>query len=491
MSSPVPDNGKPRTRLVATVGPTCNSPKILHMLARAGASVYRLNFSHGSHEEHAEAIRLIRAISEEVKRPLGILADLSGPKLRIGPVPEGEVSVKEGEIVRLTSQKNICEPRRFSVNIDAIHELVKPGRRVLLDDGTVRLEAEAIEDLDVICRATADCVIRSRKGINLPGTHLPIPALTEKDRSDLVFALDQKVDFIALSFVRRVCDLRMARNAMEEHGTVVPLIAKIEMADALEVLDELMNVADGAMVARGDLGVEIPVEEVPGVQRRVIQICHRLGKPVITATQMLNSMINNPVPTRAEVTDIYNAIAQGSDAVMLSGETANGQFPVQSLEMMCRVAREAEKDMSWSWDWDWEPDQKGDEALAEAICSAAVQLAQNLQLDAIVCATSSGETAVRVARYRPKCKVLAFSILPRVVNRMSLCWGVQSRAIRELWASEEEAGESSSIINVMLQKAREEGMVSDGMRVVVVAGLPLGSVTNLLRIVEISEGRYH
>lgn len=478
----------PRTRLVCTMGPATKDPAVLKAIVEAGASVFRLNFSHGTHEEHARAIADIRAAALEARRPIGILADLSGPKLRVGPVPDNAVDLARGEQLRLTSDKGVCEPRRVSVNFDNLHRLVQPGRRILLDDGTVQLKADRIDGTDVVCTVLQDCTLKSRKGINLPGTHLPIPALTEKDRADLAFALAQGVDFVALSFVRRVHDLRDARAAMHACGREVPLIAKIEMAEALEVLDQIVANSDGAMVARGDLGVEIPIEELPAVQRRVINLCNESGKPVITATQMLNSMIENPMPTRAEVTDVYNAIAQGTDAVMLSGETAAGEFPVEAVQMMARIAREAEKDMTWSRFLDDESEKTV--GVAEAISSAAVHIAEDLRLDAIICASSTGSTAKRLARYRPKCRIIVYSTEQESVNRLCLCWGITARLGRETWDSEEEGGQSAAIINVMLSAAKREGLVRPGQRVVVTGGLPLGlpGSTNFLHVVDIKDG---
>ncbi len=483
-----PAESSPRTRIVSTVGPSSSDPAVLRRLAGVGVSVFRLNFSHGTHEEHAQAIRDIRRVQEEIGRPVGILADLSGPKLRIGPVPNGAVELRQGDEFRLTSRPDISEERRASVTFDDIHNLVEPGRRILLDDGTVQMRVERIDGYDVVCTALQDSVLKSRKGLNLPGTHLPIPALTPKDRRDIEFALGAGVDFVALSFVRRTADLRDARNAMQAAGRMVPLIAKIEMAEALEVLREIVDYADGAMVARGDLGVEIPIEEVPAVQQRIIRLCNESGKPVITATQMLNSMIENPTPTRAEVTDVYNAIMQGTDAVMLSGETAAGRFPIESVSMMARIAREAEQDMQWSRFLDDETERAV--GVPESICSAAVHIAEDLKLDAILCASMTGSTARRIARYRPKCRILTYSTDRETVNRLCLIWGVQSRLGRSTWEAEEEAaGESAAIINVMLSAATKEGLIRPGMRVVVTGGLPLGlpGSTNFLHVVDVKD----
>jgi pyruvate kinase len=477
-----------RTRIVATLGPVSESPEMIRELALRGVNVFRLNFSHGEHEKKAGLIRIIRALGEELQIPLGILADLSGPKIRLGKVPGDAVAVRKGEEVRITAESGVMEERRFSVNVQAIHELIEPGRFILLDDGTITLRVDRTEGLDVVCVATEDCTIKSRKGVNLPGTRLPIPALTEKDQVDLDFALSHNVDFVALSFVRSAQDVLLTKEIMAEKGYEhIPLIAKIEKSEAIDQLDAILQYADGAMVARGDLGVEIPVEEVPAAQRRIIRKCNLLGKPVITATQMLNTMITEPMPTRAEVTDIYNAILQGTDAVMLSGETAMGAFPLKAVEMMSRIIAEADEDLSWQMEPDHHRPLNVKLDVPEAICQAAVNLAHDLHLDAIICATSSGATAVRLSRFRPKCPLIAFSTSARVMRKLSLYWGIEARFQREVWESETELGDNSAIMNLMLQTARDSQLIKKGMNVVLVAGVPLGvqGSTNFAQVIKV------
>lgn len=482
----------PRTKIVATVGPSCSEPEKLERLARAGASVFRLNFSHGDHPAHEEALRAVRAISERIGRPLAVLADLSGPKLRIRDGVGIAVRLEPGMRIILTSEPVQEDQLRFQVNFAGLHELVKPGQPIRIDDGLIQLHVDAVEGTDVACvvENQEPVPLRPRKGVNLPGAHLPIPALTDKDRLDLEFALGIGVDFVALSFVRSVADLELAREAMRACGRTAPLIAKIEQQEALDDLEAIIESADGIMVARGDLGIEIPVERVPREQTRIIKLCNARAKPVIVATQMLNSMITSPAPTRAEVTDIYNAIHAGADAVMLSGETASGLYPVESVEMMGKVAREAEADLEWSRPSLWEARHGGDEAVSQSVTAAGVALAAMLGLDAIVAPTTSGRNAMQVSSLRPRCRVLAFSVDETVVRRLCLSWGVEPGSMADLWETEMENGEMDAILSSSLRAGRSQGMLADGMRVVVVAGAPPGIVgtTNFLRMLTVGEG---
>lgn len=478
----------PRTKIVATVGPSCCTPEGLLTLARAGVSVFRLNFSHGTHDDHGRSIDAIRAVEAEFRRPLAMMADLCGPKIRIDSFI-GEVPIREGDRVRFSSTRHDPEGKLFRVSLEGLESSAAPGRMILVDDGLLRFRVERVTDGDAECVALNPGVLRPRKGVNLPGAPLSISAMTEKDHEDLAFALARGVDFVALSFVRRATDLQEARAAMQRAGRTVPLIAKVEMAEAVEHLGEVVAAADGVMVARGDLGVEIPMERLPAVQQRIINECNRVGKPVITATQMLNSMIANPSPTRAEVTDIFNAIQQGTDAVMLSGETAAGAYPVAAVEMMARVAREAEAAKGAPTNPTLPSDTTEDQAVAESVCAAAIGLSRDLRLDAIVCATMRGTTARRLARHRPLCPVLAFSTEPSTVHRLCLTWGVEPRLVRQIWQTEmDSGGDSAAIIWTSLDAARREGLLCEGQRVVIVAGLPLGTTgrTNFLHVLEIN-----
>ncbi|MEQ8820282.1 MAG: pyruvate kinase [Sumerlaeia bacterium] len=481
---------KPCTKVVATVGPACSSAQMLARLVLAGASVFRLNFSHGDHEDKAEVIARIRQVAKDIGRPLGILADLSGPKLRMGLIPGGEVVLQPEQVICLSSEAKDNEAEPYRVNVENFHALMHEGMQVLLDDGMVKLEIERIEGANVYCKVLnhTECVLKSRKGVNLPGAYLPIPALTEKDRADLKFALEQNVDMIALSFVRNPKDLDDAREAMRGFGKMLPLIAKIEKSEAVDELEAIIDRCDGAMVARGDLGVEIPIHMVPKIQRRIIAMCNKVAKPVITATQMLNSMIENPVPTRAEVTDIYNAILDGTDAVMLSGETATGSYPLQCVEVMHAVARQAEEDLLANRDRAVAATEHSTNIpIADAVSLAAVNIARTIKADVIICPTFSGTTARRISSFRPPCRVIATSTEEPTVDFLSLSWGVHPRIMDQLWGTVMELGESDAILHASVRCAKRAGLVRPGMLAVIVAGLPLqvAGKTNFLRVMEI------
>ncbi|MBX7243946.1 MAG: pyruvate kinase [Candidatus Sumerlaeaceae bacterium] len=476
-----------RTKIVATIGPSSSQPETLRRLAAAGVDVFRLNFSHGTHDEHLGVIRSIRKLCVELNRPFGILGDLSGPKLRIGDVAGGRAEVQTGDSIYLTSAASNGENNRFFVNFPSFHAVTKPGESVLIDDGSIRLTVESISGHDVRCRVENGGFILPRKGVNLPNTRLPIPALTDKDRNDLRFALENDVDMLALSFVRSAADLEQARGEMQWAGRTVPLLAKIEKAEAVANLESILDVADGAMVARGDLGIEIPMEMVPAVQKKIIGLCNVRRKPVITATQMLDSMIRNPRPTRAEVTDIYNAILDGTDAVMLSGETASGSYPVESVEVMNRVAREAEESLPGSRELEWIEEQGRKPTTGQVIAHAAVKVAERLNADCIISPTWSGATALRVSQFRPRMPIFACSTETGPVNALCLAWGVESRIMASATVEEIRQSEGDALVNASLRCAVEHDFLKPGMKVVVLGGIPLGQAdsTNFLRVVEI------
>lgn len=476
-----------RTEIVCTLGPKSDDQLTIEALVRAGADAIRLNFSHGTHEAHLRRIMMVRNIARHAGRAIAIFADLSGPKIRIGDVAGGEAKLIPGRFVTLTPEKATGGDGRFELSFKQLARCVKKGDPILLDDGALEFAVARVDGDDVLCEVVTGGVLKPQKGVNLPRTHLPIPAMTVKDRADLKFALDHGVDAVALSFVRRSEDVKLARKAMQRFHRIVPIIAKIEKAEAVENLDEILRTADGAMVARGDLGVEMPVEQVAGIQKRVIRICNRLGKPVITATQMLDSMIRNPLPTRAEVTDIYNAVHDGTDALMLSGETAAGAYPVESVEMMVRIAREAERTMPYYQDSLFELTDPASNT-AESITRHAVQIARDLNLDAIVIPTESGSTARRVARYRPKCHILAGSVHEDTVNYLNFTWGVFARLMPQVSVEDEETiGSGEAVVRASIATFKSQGILRRGMRVVVLAGMPLRTrgTTNFLRVIEV------
>ena len=477
-----------RTKIVCTIGPASQSRETINRMIAGGADVFRLNFSHGTHEQHEKVIRIIRDLSRELSRPYAILGDLSGPKLRLGDIEGGEAQIHEGRAITLTSEAGATgQDGRFSVNFPNFHRVAQPGEHILLDDGNFQIVVERISGKNVVCRVQNGGMLKSRKGVNLPDTKLPIAALTVKDRADLAFALRAGVDVLALSFVRSPEDIREAKEAMRECGRVVPLLAKIEKKEAVDSLEEILFEADGAMVARGDLGIEIPMERVPGVQKRIILECNKRAKPVITATQMLESMIHNPRPTRAEVADIYAAIHDGTDAVMLSAETAIGNYPVRAVEVMDSVAGEAEKHIPWNKGLGWIVKKGETPSVTLALCSSAVRLAEALRLDLILVPTQSGFTAMNLSRFKPSMPIYAFSLEPATVNLLCLAGGVSSRVMPPPPEDAMARSETDALVNEVTRAARQHGFARPGNRAVVLGGIPLGGThhTNYLRIVEI------
>lgn len=465
-----------RTKIVCTIGPATSSPEKLAALMRAGMNVARLNFSHGTRESHGAMIDSIREISKSLEIPVGILQDLPGPKTRtIGP--QGDpVELREGAKFILTTRMVPGSAEEVSVTLPTLPQDVRPGNQILLDDGKIELEVIRCRDKDVETIVVTGGMLSASKGINVPNVTLSVSSLTERDIAFLHFGLERGVDLVALSFVRSISDVRTARAIIEQTQQRPLLIAKLEKHEAIDNLDAILGATDGLMVARGDLGVEIPIEQVPLKQKAIIRAANRVGKPVITATQMLESMVTNPRPTRAEVTDVANAIFDGTDAVMLSGETAAGAYPIQAVRMMDRVAREVEPVLPY----DELLQQKEHDLEAttfDAISYNAVHAANQLKAALIVAFTSSGSTARRVAKYRPSVPILA--ITPDVASwrRLTLTWGI-TPLLSPL------AGSVEEMANEAKQAALNSGLARPGDRIVIVAGVPVGypGRTNLLRI---------
>ena len=445
--------------------------------------------SHGDHATHADVIAMIRDHSREIGRPLGILCDLSGPKIRIGPIPAGPVTLQAGDEIIVTTDKVDGTAQKVSVNYAQLPEDVKPGQHILLDDGLLEWQVVDVTAPEVKCVVIRGGPLSSHKGLNLPNTRLRISAITEKDRADIEFGLEQGVDMFAVSFVKRAEDIREARGYMRSFGGELPLIAKIEKSEAIEDIEAVLEAADGAMVARGDLGVEIPLEKVPHVQKRVIALCNKLGKPVITATQMLDSMIRSARPTRAEVTDVANAILDGTDAVMLSGETASGSFPVEAVAMMNRIAIETETHYNhaqWIEFGAAPPGEKLD--VADAISRAVAAIANDMDIRGILCLTQGGSTARRVARYRPKGGILAYCEKARTAQQLCLTWGVEAFARDGAIDVEVERRQGSEVqIRKAISLFKDRNLLKPGDRLVVSAGIPLHEpgTTNLIRVVDV------
>ncbi len=465
----------PRTKIVCTIGPASDSPELLARLIEAGMDVARLNFSHGAHAEHAAVIAALRRIAEDRHRPVAILQDLGGIKLRIGEIVGGAVRLQSGAPFTLTSRPVPGDGREVSMSLSNLPESVRPGDRLLLADGEIELVAENVTASDIHCRVVAGGPLSSHKGINLPSRSIAAPGLTDKDREDLAFGIAQGVDYVALSFVRSADDIRQARALMAEHGATIPVIAKIEKHEALSRIDEILAESDGIMVARGDLGVETPLEHVPLLQKMLIEKANRAGKPVITATQMLLSMVENPRPTRAEVGDVANAILDGTDAVMLSEETASGRYPVEAVATMKRIAEDTEAAFPFE-QWMRRFEDRSLQGLPEAVAGAACELAEHIGAALIVAWTESGTTARLVAKHRPRRPILALSRLPATARRLALVWGVIPLVARE-------RRDTDAMMEQAPALALEAGLLEPGETAVITAGIPMGVAgsTNLIK----------
>ena len=465
-----------KTKIVCTIGPASRSPEVLERLIRAGMNVARLNFSHGTPDEHGRTISDLRRIARRLGRPVAVLQDLAGPKIRIGPVRNGPVTLEPGSSFTLTARKVPGDARAVSLNYPGLVADVRKGDVLLLSDGALELEVVAVDGRDIRCRVVIGGPLNSFKGINLPARTLRTPGLTPKDRDDLRFGLSQEVDYVALSFVRGAGDIATVRRHMGRCGGSAPVIAKIEKHEALDEMGAILEAADGIMVARGDLGVEIPLERIPRVQKDLIRKSREAGKPVITATQMLRSMVDSPRPTRAEVTDVANAILDGTDAVMLSEETAVGRYPVESAVMMARIAREAET--LASTDEGLRPGGLGPVpgSLPGAVACAAARLAADVGAAAIVTFTRSGSTARLVSRCRPVVPILAHTPEESTRRQLALCWGVLPVLGRSLARTDE-------MVAAAVAAARRAGLVRKGQTVVITAGVPTGvpGTTNLIK----------
>lgn len=465
-----------RVKIVCTIGPSTSSPEGLEKAIRSGLNIARLNFSHGEHKDHLKVIQSLRRISSSLEAPVAILQDLQGPKIRVGQFEKGSMEIKKGQKIDLVVTDLKSDGSFIPTTIKEILKCVKPGQRILLDDGLFELQAEEVKSDRISCVVRFGGVLKDRKGINLPGANLPIDPMTEKDLKDLHFGLNEKVDYIALSFVRKASDILKLREIVSSSETSHPkIIAKIEMLEALDNLEEIIQAADGVMVARGDLAIEAGQTQLPIIQKRIISLANYHRKPVITATQMLDSMIENPRPTRAEITDVANAVLDGSDALMLSAESASGKYPFMAIktmhEIICEVEKESEEiyyDISLE-----------DEFLEvpEAIAASACVTALKLDAKAIVCFTTTGKTAALISSYRPKAPIVALTHLIEPLNRLELLWGTQTFRIKPYSSSEQALSQAEDL----LVKTQLAGA---GDRVVVTMGSPVaqGAKTNSIRV---------
>lgn len=464
-----------RTKIVCTVGPGTDKPGILENMMRAGMNVARFNFSHGTHDEQLERMQMVRDAAMVVNKPIALMLDTKGPEVRLGLFKDGKVFLKAGQNFTLTTDDVEGSVEISSVNHKGLVKDVSVGDAILLADGLVTLHIDKIEGNNIITTVVNSGEIGNRKRVAVPGVALSLPPVSEQDEEDLRFGCRQGIDFVAASFMQRGKDVVAIRRILESEQKDVKIIAKIENAEGVKNIDEILDVADGLMVARGDLGVEIPAEEVPVLQKMMIEKCNHLGKPVITATQMLESMIQNPRPTRAEASDVANAILDGTDAIMLSGETANGAYPVEAVETMTRIAEVTEQSVIYDHQ---SRTQGGDDlTTTDAVCLASVRIARDLKAAAILTCTESGHTAISVARHRPNCKVIAVTPHDETIRRMQLCWGVQAIKGQAIINSDE-------MVKQAIAAALGAGVIESGDLVVVTAGVPSGSTgtTNMIRV---------
>jgi pyruvate kinase len=462
-----------KTKILATLGPASSSPEKIKALFEAGADVFRINMSHTSHTALAEIHRRVRALEVEAGRPIGILLDLQGPKIRLGSLPGGQVTLETGARVKLLRKVEAGEPGALPIPHAEVFAAVKPDEILLIDDGRLRLRIVSVAEDSAEALVELGGVFRDRKGVNLPDTVLPIPAMTPKDRTDLDAALNLGVDWVALSFVQRPEDVAELRKAVQGRAGV---LTKIEKPKALERLDEILDFSDALMVARGDLGVELPLESVPGKQKQITRAARKAGKPVVVATQMLESMISAPQPTRAEVSDVATAVFEGADAVMLSAETASGAYPVEAVTMMDKVASQVETDPLYQQILDAQRSPP-EQTTADAIMAAVHEVTHTIHASAIVTWTKSGSTALRAARERPEAPIIVLSPTASTVRRLALAWGLHC-------VLTDDAHDLDDMVDRAARFAFSEGFAKHGDRIVVTAGVPLGTpgATNLLRV---------
>jgi pyruvate kinase len=468
----VPPNHVRRTKIVATIGPASADPAVLRRLVEAGMDGARLNMSHGTHADHAARARLVREVQEQAGRPLALIADLQGPKLRIGTL-DAPITLEDDEDVVIAGE-DAARDGDLPVSPSVIGDVLQPGHEVLIDDGLVRCRVEEVSNGRARCAVLVGGVVASHKGVNLPGVPIPIPAITRKDVSDLEFALELGVDFVALSFVRSAADVRDLRRLVEEAGSPAHLIAKIEKAEAVDALEEILAETDAVMVARGDLGVEIGPHAVPLLQKRIILRCLQRGVPVITATQMLESMVHNAEPTRAEASDVANAILDGTSAIMLSAETAIGAHPIEAVTTMTKIALAVEPSLGYRHQM---PDASEDPTIGRAMSNAACDLAETLGARAMLVPTFTGRTASAVARLRPRRPIIGLTHHRYSLQHMAIEWGVTPLEIRE-------CGDVEDLWQTSLDAARASGIVEPGDRVVITAGTAVNipGSTNVIKV---------
>lgn len=466
-----------KTKIVCTIGPASEQVETLRELIRNGMNVARLNFSHGSHEEHAARIANIRQAAEEEGKVISIILDTKGPEIRTRDVKDGEVVLETGQRFILTTEDVLGDQERVSITYDQCPQDVYPGATILIDDGLIGLTVDNTTETEIHCTVTNGGVLKNKKGVNIPGVKVNLPAITEKDQEDILFGIRQDVDFIAASFVRKKEDVLAIRKLLEMHDSNIQIISKIENQEGITNIEEILEVSDGLMVARGDLGVEVPAEEVPLLQKELIRKCNLLGKPVITATQMLDSMQRNPRPTRAEASDVANAILDGTDAIMLSGETAAGKYPVESVRTMATIAERTETAVDHDRILDQLIKEESIYGITETISQAVVFTSKNLKCSAIVTPTESGYTARMISKYRPKAPIIAVTPYEQVQRKLTLIRGVFPML-------GEKCDNTDEMVQTAIHAAYESTLVKQGDMIAITAGVPVGKsgTTNLLKV---------
>ncbi len=469
-----------KTKIICTMGPNTDDRNTLYDLAVNGMNIARLNFSHGDHDEQLHRINLIKSIREELNIPIAMLLDTKGPEIRTGVITDDKkITLVQGNELILTTVVTEGTDKKIYVSYSGLPKDVKENDKILIDDGLIELKVKSTTDIEVICEIINGGELGSKKGINVPGVNINLPSITNKDRDDIIFGINHGVDFVAASFVRNVEAIKEIRAILNECNSDIAIIAKIENQEGFNNLDEILKEADGIMVARGDLGVEVPTQEVPFIQKEIIKKCNDAYKPVITATQMLDSMMRNPRPTRAEVTDIANAIYDGTDAIMLSGETAIGKYPIEALKMMVDIAIETESHLDYTSIFQ-EKDVHKTRGVSSAICYASVATAMNLNAKLILASTITGDTTRIVSKFRPEAQVIGLTPLDRTLRKMQIYWGVKPLKI-------EEVNSTDNLMEQAIATVKEEGLVSSGDLVILTAGLPSArsGVTNMIKAVSV------
>ena len=466
-----------KTKIVCTLGPATDQDTVLEQLIRIGMNVARCNFSHGSYEEHKERIDKVKELREACHTQTAIMLDTKGPEIRLGIFKEHSVILEPGQTFVLYAEEREGDRDGISISYPNLYQDVEAGTTILIDDGLVEMTAVEIKENQIVCQVKNGGKISDRKGVNVPNAKLSMPFLSEKDKEDILFGIKNDVDFIAASFVRRADDIKKMRKYLDDHGGYdIHIIAKIENREGVENIDEILAAAEGVMVARGDMGVEIPYEEVPVIQKMMIKKCVEAGKQVITATQMLDSMMKHPRPTRAETTDVANAIYDGTSAIMLSGETAAGQYPVEALETMVRIAERTEQDIDYRKRF-FAKERKANPDITDAICHATCTTALDLNVRAIVTVTKSGYSARNIARYCPACDIICGAINQKVARQMNLVWGVAPVML-------EEKRDLFELFDHALETAEEAGYLKEGDITVITSGVPIGvsGTTNMIKV---------